>query len=461
MPEFDQIQTARLGILRWRDDRARDGACTCEPIGFSESTEWALKDGALVHRTGRFFSVVGVRTASSVAALDGFCQPFILQTEIGILGFLIQHREGVPYVLVQAKVEPGNIGSAQLAPTVQATQSNYERVHGGLETLYLDCFLGTGQGVVIDDSLQSEQGSRFLGKFNRNMMVRLPDGASIAPSPSHRWIEAADLLAMIGDHMLVNSDARSVLAFCDWRHLAAGGSPFARWRGRGGFGEALLHSYLADDAASVCSVAELQQWITRQRARHHLNSERIALDKIPGWRIADQAIVDAEGRLFAVQQFRITARDREVQSWDQPLINSAGRGVAALLCQSRNGILHFLLHAAVEAGNSDTAQLTATVQIAPQDRLAKALDVANPFLALLDECRAAGTHIRSSQSEEGGRFFRDINDYSIVEIPADRPLALPGGFQWASLSQIKSLLRQPGMFTNEARSVISLLLSYL
>ncbi len=461
MGDIDLGVDIRRQIYQWRADRARDSACTCEPIGFSESGEWALKDGELRHRTGRFFSLVGVRTASSVAGLDGVCQPFILQTEIGILGFLLQHRDGLPYLLVQAKVEPGNIGYAQLAPTVQATQSNYERVHGGLRTLFLDWFLGDQRGGIIDSCLQSEQGSRFLGKFNRNMLVRVPDGASIPHSPSHRWIEAAQLLDMVGDETLVNSDARSVLAFCDWRQLVAGGSPFARWRGRGGFGEALLHSYLAGDDVSERSIAELQGWITGERSRHQLNIERIPLDKIPGWRIDDHRIIDAEDQLFAVQQFRITARDREVQSWDQPLINSMGKGLAALLCQRRNGILHFLLHAAVEAGNSETAQLTATVQIPPQGRRSNSIGRSNPFLAVLDECGAAGTPIRSTQSEEGGRFFRDLNEYSIVEIPEDRNVAVPGEFQWATLCQIKSLLRQPGIFTNEARSVISLMLSYL
>ena len=121
MSDGDENAAARQRIYRWRDERARDSACTCEPIGFSESGEWRLKAGELVHRTGRFFSVVGARTASSDTALDGLCQPFILQTEGGILGFLLQHRNGVPHVLVQAKVEPGHIGYAQLAPTVQAT----------------------------------------------------------------------------------------------------------------------------------------------------------------------------------------------------------------------------------------------------------------------------------------------------------------------------------------------------
>ena len=83
MSDGDENAAARQRIYRWRDERARDSACTCEPIGFSESGEWRLKAGELVHRTGRFFSVVGARTVSSDTALDGLCQPFILQSEQG------------------------------------------------------------------------------------------------------------------------------------------------------------------------------------------------------------------------------------------------------------------------------------------------------------------------------------------------------------------------------------------
>ena len=33
---------------------------------------------------------------------------------------------------MQAKVEPGNINSIQLSPTLQATRSNYTKAHGGI-----------------------------------------------------------------------------------------------------------------------------------------------------------------------------------------------------------------------------------------------------------------------------------------------------------------------------------------
>ena len=64
--------------------------------------------------------------------------PIIVQKELGILG-IIKDKVKNKYLL-QAKVEPGNKNKLQLSPTVQATKSNYERVHGGKKIPYLNIF---------------------------------------------------------------------------------------------------------------------------------------------------------------------------------------------------------------------------------------------------------------------------------------------------------------------------------
>ena len=60
-------------------------------------------------------------------------QPIIIQNEKGILGILKDSVKNK--YLLQAKVEPGNKNRLQLSPTVQATKSNYQRVHGGKKFL--------------------------------------------------------------------------------------------------------------------------------------------------------------------------------------------------------------------------------------------------------------------------------------------------------------------------------------
>jgi hypothetical protein len=61
---------------------------------------------------------------------------------------------------------------------------------------------------------------------------------------------------------------------------------------------------------------------------------------------------------------------------------------------------------------------------------------------------------------EGGEALLDSHE-AIVEAPGDLQIDADECFQWTTLGQIKTLLAEPGKFTNEARSIISLMLSYL
>ncbi|WP_237307948.1 NDP-hexose 2,3-dehydratase family protein [Streptomyces alboflavus] len=128
------------------------------PVPFRELPQWSFtRDGDLVHDSGRFFTVSGMRVRGPEG--PGRDQPVIVQPEIGVLGLLIKDLDGEPHVLLQAKAEPGNIDGIQLSPTVQATRSNYTRVHRGGATRHLEHFTGPGRGRVLVDSLQSEQGA--------------------------------------------------------------------------------------------------------------------------------------------------------------------------------------------------------------------------------------------------------------------------------------------------------------
>ena len=66
----------------------------------------------------------------------------------------------------------GNINNIQLAPTVQATSSNYQRAHKGGKTKLLEFFDERSENIVFDVK-QNEQGYRYVEKYNRNMMVEL------------------------------------------------------------------------------------------------------------------------------------------------------------------------------------------------------------------------------------------------------------------------------------------------
>jgi len=406
-------------------------------IPWARSREWRFEDGRLRHVSGAFFAVVGAAATVRGARRPDLDQPLIDQPETGILGFLVRSKSGDTEFLVQAKPEPGNEGLVQAAPTVQATESNYRRRHGGKATPCLEHFLAPD--APLSSSLQSEQGTRFLGKYNRNIMVAAPDCDGVTDGPALRWFPAAELREMLLEDFQVNTDARSVLASGPWELLASEGIPFGRWRGRGGLGEDLLRSLEADEP-----VEAVVERLERLRAAAGFEVEVVGLSHLEGWDVTDTAI---RGRGFSVRQFAVDTTAREVARWDQPLVASEDPGHAVLHCRDQNGVLRLLFRARAEIGFKERIQLGPTIQ-APGDGFLGTSPIEDRGRVLLS----------TRHSEEGGRFFRCVNRYAIRLVegsPPSRDDVVP-----LTLGQVRRLVRRPGFFSNEARTLVSMLLAY-
>jgi dTDP-4-dehydro-6-deoxy-alpha-D-glucopyranose 2,3-dehydratase len=443
-------------IHAWREAQRQRSDFRCDPVPLSELPAWRLDEGEIAHHTGGFFRIVGVHTQSDHKGIDGNMQPFILQPEIGILGILAKPGADGPQILVQAKTEPGNVGAVQLAPSFQCTPSNYTQRHGGERAPFLDFFANPTGARVISDLCQSEQGTRFLGKFNRNMVVEIAPGAAPEAGGAWRWVPAFELLQLVQAQNVLNTDARSVLVSTPWGYFSHG-APFARWRGTGGFGEQLLLSYTAGEDRAEHATNDLLAWIAQRRRDTSVANTRVALASLPGWQSDGTAIQPRGTGSFAVRGFRVRARDREVPEWDQPLVDSAGCGLVALLCQRRAGVLHLLMRAKAEPGLGNTIEFTAAVQIPPGEIAASEPEAA--LAALAAGASGAVVHLRCEQSEEGGRFFQDRNDYVVAEIPDSLPIDDDEELRWVTLAQLETLCTRPGLVTNEARSAASLLLA--
>jgi oxidase EvaA len=445
------IQPRLLG--NWLQQRRDACKLSVKPTPWSASTAWHLQQGRLRHMTGGFFSVTGVRVVTDIAALDGLVRTIIDQPEVGILGFMVRRAGNGTEWLVQAKAEPGNVREVQLAPCVQATRSNYTRLHGGAPTPYLDFFTGGESGAtIVADSLQSEQGNRFLAKYNRNMTV-LIDGQGPDPCSSDWcWATAADLRAKLASDFAVNTDARSVLLCSDW-HLLADGVPYSRWRGTMGWGATLHASFVAEGGLAEIDV---MQWLAAQRAAHGITLEMISLESEPSWSFTDDSIDSRQYGRTLVRLYDIHVNSREVDRWDQPLMVGHGEENVVQLCQCRHGILGFLLRASLEIGFRERVQLGPTWQ---SDDLTGGNGVADRIVAAV---RHGQQRCSTLQSDEGGRFYRSISRYRIVELDESVDLGVePYGYLWLNLGQIYRLLPIQGIFTNEARSALSMLLADL
>ena len=127
-------------ILGWMREQNEAVTSKIAQIPLSEMKKWSYVDGHICHESGKFFSIDGIRIQTNYRSVPEWDQPIINQPEIGFLGFIVKKFKGVLHFLLQAKIEPGNLNVVQLSPTLQATRSNYMRVHGGASPNYLEYF---------------------------------------------------------------------------------------------------------------------------------------------------------------------------------------------------------------------------------------------------------------------------------------------------------------------------------
>lgn len=424
-------------------------------VPFSDLGLWALEGDPLRlrHESRKFFTVDGIRVQTDFGPLRQWDQPIINQPEIGILGIVTRVFDGVRHFLMQAKVEPGNVGGVQLSPTVQATRSNYTRVHGGKMPIYHEYFLQRGRARILVDQLQGEQASRFLRKRNRNMIVEVQEEIPLADN--FCWLTLGQIKRLLKHDNLVNMDARSVLACLPLVHedpaaretLEADARPT-------GFALDLMNSALVLHGAHE-EMRELLHWITDLRSRYEIHVTPHPVDALDGWEVTDDSIHHVSGRYFSVIGVEVEARDREVVRWRQPLLDHQGYGLNGFVLQKINGVLHFLVRACMYPGSHELFELGSTVSRSNADEHFGRAD-APQFLELFREPPASWIRYAAVQSEEGGRFFHYQNRYVLIEVPEETRLSVPETHRWMTLGQIQQFVRH-GYVNVEGRNLLACL----
>ncbi|GHE98784.1 NDP-hexose 2,3-dehydratase [Streptomyces longispororuber] len=433
----------------WFAEHRRANRFEVTRIPFGDLVGWRFRaeDGNLVHDSGGFFSVTGLQVTTDRPGPGGWSQPILDQPEIGVLGILVKEFDGVLHCLMQAKMEPGNPDTVQLSPTVQATRSNYTGLHGGRRTDFLDYFLAPGRRVLVD-SLQSEQGSWFLAKRNRNVVVEVTE--EVPEHENYRWLTIGQIHRLLARDNVVNMDTRTVLA-CVPFDAPGPGAP-ARQPGTPDAYRAALRRSVSGRGTALYGTGQLLGRITEAKARHTFHRRTLPLVAVPGWRRTETEIAHQEGKHFTVIAADVRADTREVTRWTQPLLAPVERGVVAFLARNVDGVLHLLAHAKTEAGLLDACELAPTVQCLPvnyrgreQPRYLDVVLAAPPEAVRFDTVLA----------EEGGRFHHADNRYMIVEVGDEVPLADDPDYHWMTVRQLMELVQHSRYVNVQARSLLA------
>ncbi|AYY12651.1 NDP-hexose 2,3-dehydratase [Actinobacteria bacterium YIM 96077] len=420
---------ATSDISDWLAARRRACSARVRPIPFAQLDGWSFTTdtGNLKHDSGRFFSVEGLHV---VRPSTEWQQPIIVQPEIAILGILAKEFDETLHFLMQAKMEPGSPDLVQLSPTVQATHSNYTKAHGGSAVRYLEYFLNCDREQVLTDVLQSEHGAWFYHKRNRNMIVEV-DG-DVPVHDDFRWFTLGQLGALLHQDNVVNMDARTVLASAPVTY---------------------------PERRALSSDNDVLSWFTEQRAGHDVRARRIPLRQAEGWFRGTHAIQHVDHKFFRVVAVAVEQADnREVSSWTQPLLEPVGPGIVGFAYRTFDGVPHVLVHARVEGGLLDTAELGPTVQCAPTNYAH--LPTADHPLFLDVMLDAAPSRIRYAavHSEEGGRFRNAESRYMIVETDEETtPAKAPPGYHWITPGQLSWLAGHSHYVNVQARTLLAVL----
>jgi oxidase EvaA len=433
---------ARSGIVaelehvrQWLSDQERQSHMVIRTVPLDDLAGWRTdpQTGNISHESGKFYTIEGLDVLIPDGAVTRWQQPIINQPEVGILGILVKEFDGVLHCLIQAKIEPGNCNGLQLSPTVQATRSNYTRVHQGASVPYLEYFRDTSRHRVLADVRQSEQGSWFHQKRNRNMVVEVAEEIELLDG--FCWLTLGQVHQLLAVNDMMNMDARTVLScmpFAGVNLLRAFGPDLSS------FTSSLIRSY-GVEADALDSTANVLSWITDVRTRQDNQSNRIPLREVLGWRRDDTKISHISGLFFNVIGVSVTAAGREVHAWSQPMIEPCDEGVVAFLVKPINGVLHLLVHARPEPGYVDVIELAPTVQCTPSNYEALPEQARPPYLDEVLNVMPEQIRFDAVHSEEGGRVFHARNRHLIVEVADD--FDNHPDYRWLTLAQLAALLR--------------------
>lgn len=445
----DSTINTTVELMEWIGMLNQNTTVSVEESVMKPDEYWFFNEekGRIENKGERFFSIRGIQCRRDDDILHE--QPIIFQPEIGFLGIICKEIEGVMYFLMQAKIEPGNVNCVQISPTIQATKSNFQRVHGGKTPDYLSYFENSTAYTIIFDQVQSEQGTRFYKKRNRNIMVKIDE--EIEVKPNFRWMTLGQIKELMKVDNLVNMDTRTVLSCI----------PFSTYR----YDSKELSS-LADDMQNdmlfrSIFLANIQDGISS--VYNYLNSRKMFLDvttrlvklqELKRWQVNEKGVFCDKKANFDIRYYDIEISGREVRFWKQPLVRAAGQGVFGLMVCELEGVFEFLVAVRQEIGTFDSVEIGPTIF---EESVTK--NEKDWIEELFHErlMKHEGIVFDSLFSEEGGRFYHEQNRNIIMQVEYIEQGSLPKGYFWMTFSSLNCLVQVNNCLNIQLRNLLSII----
>lgn len=429
-------------LWEWIEDRKRKQNVSIKRITLGKCTPWFYdqQTGEIRNLTRSFFQIAGIRAEYPNKEIVE--QPIIIQKEIGFLGIICKRINGIWHFLMQAKIEPGNINYVQISPTIQATKSNFTRKHGGKEPAYLKYFIEMKGGDILVDQIQSEQSSRFFGKRNRNVILKIEE--DLEETDNHRWMTLKQIKDFMRYDNLINMDTRTVLSCMPYIFVS---------EGLYGYSDSYVQSINSIDRKTI---VEAYLRINNYKMFSAPKINIIPLDRLKTWDIHDDEIVSRKGYPFKVIYCGLEIEGREVTYWNQPLFAAEGKATFGLICSNENNSIEVLVQLLPEIGCFDAIELGPSIQ-EEFGRESVRDEVSILFFKSINE---RNTVIDVTLSEEGGRFYHEQNRNVIVFMDKKNVKYDRTKYVWASVGTLNFLTQINNCLNIQLRNLLMLLSMY-
>lgn len=197
-------------ILSWMTSLKCKYDLKITPMPLRHVRHWCIRPDVIEHEQGKYFRIIAAKVAISNREVESWYQPLISPVRQGLTAFIIKKINDTYHFLVQGKVEPGNLDTLEMAPTVQCITDNYQ---GNNSQPFVDYVLQARPEQVWVDTIQSEEGGRFYQEQNRNLIIEADDKFPVESVPeNYMWVSFQQLMLFLHFNNYLNIQSRSLLS---------------------------------------------------------------------------------------------------------------------------------------------------------------------------------------------------------------------------------------------------------
>ena len=386
----------------------------------SKLKNWSLDNLKISNKSKSFFSINFYKI---YIGKNIFHTPLICQNEVGILGLIKAKINSIDKYLLQAKIEPGNVNKIQISPTVQATKSNYTRKHKGKITNYIEYFTKKNNYKILTKIKQSEQGTRYKNKYNNNILIEVNDYKKIKIKSNFKWFSKLDILNFLKKNNLINMDTLSIFS-CSIKKI--------------------------DNNFFLINKSKILKKLQLFKKKNPYKITKINFNNLKGWITKSGKILSNKFCSFSIIGLSIKTNNREIISWDQPIVKDNNNGFIGLLTKNFFFTPHYLLRITQEVGYNFPV-LSTTINN-------KSNFIMNRYDKIFDTYFKDNNNIIFDKvlSDEGGRFFHNQNRYVVINLMHKKPPLINDDYIWVSHNQIVDLIKNK-VITIELRNLFACL----